>query len=477
MKKLFRFRTYFDNTYITSYIGDEEIILIPDTDNSGRPILGISNGCFLKCDRKIRYNIKEIIIPDTIKLIEKNAFRDLKNLKKITLPNNLRSIDKNAFSFCSNLKEITFPPNLNSIGTSAFSHCHSLKKITSLVDYNEISVFKYAFEKCDSLEDVSLNFINLLEFNAQIKIWINLILNFNNVSIDKQNEISALISKKPKLKNTLFLSNELELITILLEKIIKPKLPTLNEYINYHIEKQNTTIIAFLLEYKKNNFTQKKLNAYEENIELVELGFELPTLAQLKKKWIVNSHDSKILIKAYKGDNSHEELPPKTKGGVPILYIGRTGEYSENNYHKLKSLSLPEGLTEIFDEAFMNMNLENISLPQTLKHIHDSAFFNCINLKEIHLPNSLETIGNYAFSYCISLTEIVIPEKIKVIPEHAFFLCGTVEKVVLPKGLEVIEEKAFDGCQNIQEIVIFNPENILIKCNFFKAELEKRNLL
>lgn len=475
MKKLFRFRPRDGYLFLTSYIGDDEVVVIPDTNYSGEPVTGISRECFLKCDRKTRYNIKEIVIPDTVKLIERKAFSDLINLEKITLPYQLRYINQYAFRYCKNLTEITFHPNLESINSSAFSSCLSLRKITCLAD--KVNVAKYAFEGCKSLEEVSYNFIGGLDFYVQLKITINKLLNYNTFSTNEQKEFSAFINKKPKLKNVIFLSDELELITILLDKIIKLKLPALNKCIDYHIKHENTSVTAFLLEYKKNNFTKEKLDNYEENIELVELGFEFPTLEQLKKKWMVDKHENELVITAYKGENTYEEIPVQTIGGKQILYIGCGGEFAKYNYYKLESLTLPEGLKEILESAFSHSRLENISLPQSLTRIHQDAFGCCFYLKEIILPDNLDIIEDGALADCCSLIEIVVPKNVKVISKSAFAGCTNLEKIVLPQGLEIIKTNAFYNCGNIKEIVVFEPEKIKIECEFFKAELEKRNLL
>jgi hypothetical protein len=50
----------------------------------------------------------------------------------------------------------------------------------------------------------------------------------------------------------------------------------------------------------------------------------------------------------------------------------------------LKEIVIPEGITEIRSNCFINCkNLEKVVLPSTLKLIDTNAFYGCDNLKEV----------------------------------------------------------------------------------------------
>jgi len=74
-------------------------------------------------------NLKKILLPSTLKVIEKHAFLRCSNLTEINLPDNLTSIGESAFSGCSSLTEIIFSDNLTSIGRDAFEYCSNLTKV------------------------------------------------------------------------------------------------------------------------------------------------------------------------------------------------------------------------------------------------------------------------------------------------------------------------------------------------------------
>ena len=70
------------------------------------------------------------------------------------------------------------------------------------------------------------------------------------------------------------------------------------------------------------------------------------------------------------------------------------------------SLKIPEGVTAISDNAFLNFKrLSEIQLPSSLKKIGDRAFEGCESLKLINIEN-VSMIGVRAFAGCKSLSKI-----------------------------------------------------------------------
>lgn len=70
-----------------------------------------------------------LVIPDSVKSIGANAFRDCNRLKAVTLSANLETIGANAFNGCKNLAKIAIPDTVKSIGANAFDTCRNLKTI------------------------------------------------------------------------------------------------------------------------------------------------------------------------------------------------------------------------------------------------------------------------------------------------------------------------------------------------------------
>ena len=99
--------------------------------------------------------------------------------------------------------------------------------------------------------------------------------------------------------------------------------------------------------------------------------------------------------------------------GVLVKYLGKGGD-----------VVIPDGVTEIGDEAFMDCeNLVFVRIPDGVTRIGGSAFKRCGQLGRVRVPDSLKSIGDRAFLGCGSLTGFTIPAGVKKIGEYAFSNC------------------------------------------------------
>ncbi|MDE5856624.1 MAG: leucine-rich repeat domain-containing protein, partial [Anaeroplasmataceae bacterium] len=77
--------------------------------------------------------LKKVIIADD-EVISYGAFNGCASLEEILLPDNVKHIYKNAFLDCSGLTHIEIPASVETIGDSAFENCYDLQKITFLTE-------------------------------------------------------------------------------------------------------------------------------------------------------------------------------------------------------------------------------------------------------------------------------------------------------------------------------------------------------
>lgn len=108
---------------------------------------------------------EEVVIPDTVKSIEKDLFYGNTIIKNLKIEMNLDKIDDNMFSSTS-IEKITLPDSVTTIGTNAFNGSVSLKEVVTS-DKSKLEIIENgAFYGCASLESINLKNIKEIGANA-----------------------------------------------------------------------------------------------------------------------------------------------------------------------------------------------------------------------------------------------------------------------------------------------------------------------
>lgn len=104
----------------------------------------------------------------------------------------------------------------------------------------------------------------------------------------------------------------------------------------------------------------------------------------------------------------------------------------------LTELEIPEGVTEIRNDAFRGMSeLVSVKLPTTLTKIGDYSFYNT-GITSIDFPDSLTTIGVSAFVGS-KLTSVTIPASVTLIGQCAFYLYpNPIKSVVIESAITTL---------------------------------------
>lgn len=97
---------------------------------------------------------KEIIIPDDVIVIDRNAFANCNTIETVTIPQNVRVIGSGAFSHCKNLRQLNVSDNVQAIGSSAFSSCPNLESVKLPPEITTIE--EWVFCNCPSLKEISI---------------------------------------------------------------------------------------------------------------------------------------------------------------------------------------------------------------------------------------------------------------------------------------------------------------------------------
>lgn len=108
---------------------------------------------------------EEVVIPDTVKSIEKDLFYGNSVVKNLKIEMNIDKIDDNMFSSTS-IEKITLPDSVKTIGTNAFNGNVSLKEVVTS-DNSKLEIIENgAFYGCASLESINLKNIKKIGKNA-----------------------------------------------------------------------------------------------------------------------------------------------------------------------------------------------------------------------------------------------------------------------------------------------------------------------
>lgn len=135
---------------IVEYRGTDKIVEVPERiDNFPVTVIGAyaftGNPTWAPEQYKMNEKIREIILPETMLEIKKDAFRDCKKLERISLPENLKMVGESAFSSCLSLREINLPSGLTELSEGLFSNCSALEKIE--IPKNILKINTYAFSQ------------------------------------------------------------------------------------------------------------------------------------------------------------------------------------------------------------------------------------------------------------------------------------------------------------------------------------------
>lgn len=131
------------NGVLTGYSGNSAVLVIPNIVKELAPEVFKNN----------KY-LEEVVLPDGLKTIPQGLFSGCERLKIVNISDGVESVGTEAFAGCSNLDEIYMPDSVSRIGCTAFSGCKSLKKV-NLPDGLKI-ITRNLFAGCSELKEMCI---------------------------------------------------------------------------------------------------------------------------------------------------------------------------------------------------------------------------------------------------------------------------------------------------------------------------------
>ena len=333
-------------------------------------------------------NLEAVILPKSLKEIGDNAFCDFSNLQIVDMSqcDSLEKIEHHAFYDCSNLQKVILPKSLKEIGEYAFCYCSNLQ----IVDVSQCDslekIGEGAFYECSSAE-----FAFPKEFESLKNIDFEAFYNCKKIT-------SFPFSKAlKKMKDDAFMDcSNLQILDF-------SKCTELWD-INYRIiyEKGLDSLKKIILPPSQTMFNA--LCIWGPNVHIGEETNQAEVdISHCNFKWVNEE--------AFQTMDMKEIIIPDT--------VETIGENAFDECVNLKTIVMPAALKEI--KAPLGSNLEQLkkvdfSKVTQLKVIPKNIFGDgCDKLKELMIPNGVTEIEDDAFECLGKLKRLFLPPTLESI--------------------------------------------------------------
>ncbi len=360
------------------------------------------------------------------------------NLKSVSLQGSVR-IGGYAFAGARQLSDIDFN-KIRSIGASAFRDCASIEQAALWLSDGEV-VPESAFSGCTSLKQVSLVYgMTAIENNA-----------FYNCDALQSVSIPSTVTSIGE--NAFCGCDSLETVRLRegLEAIGNGAFANCPSLLRLELPDSVTSL--------GDDFIKGDLA-----LKYIRFGGGVPELTYTKTRLYTGT--SYYYSSAYQSVNPALETVVFGEGVTDIgPYVFSTEWYcipNSNNYvynncyfPNLKSVSLPQSLTRIGDNAFAYATaLDDIVIPSGVSDVGASAFRGCTALREANIPAGVASVAESTFYGCTALETVTLSTGLKAIGNSAFYGCTALVDAALPQGLETIGNDAFNNCDALPAAAI-----------------------
>ena len=372
---------------ITAYVGDDEIVIIPETIG-GLEVKEIGEGAFAS------KNMKAVSVPDTVKFTGKGAFENCNSLTSIRLP------------FIGDGQDITHFGYI--FGADSYEN-HPLRVPTSLdiviIGGSGRAIAENAFAGCKSLSAVAVP--DTVEEIERFAFYECLDL----VYFDSSSSVKSVGEYAFGHCTTLFTANF-------------DKAQSIGMGAFYGCSSMRNLSLPFVGE----NPEENRFLGYIFGAEVADYNDEFvpASLYSVKLSGCDEIPDRAFASCKYIGEFILEE---------GIETIGARAFYA---CRSIIEISLPDTVKVIGDDAFFGCdNLVDIDFGSGVEKIGMQAFFGCRALERVEIPYKVTEIKASTFALCINLKRVTLNNVSKV-GKEAFRSCNALEAVDC-EGIEVAE--------------------------------------
>ena len=350
--------------------------------------------------------LESIDIPDSVTEIGQNAFWMCSSLSRVNLSANLRVIQSETFRETA-IEEIVIPNSVKIIEYLAFGDCY-LRDVCLPTD---IEIDDTAFEGCDGLLSVDAIYLKLYgnPHYKLVKVFPHAYHYFipddvveigGNVLKDCENIDSVVIPDSVKrIHEEAFSGSKIKMV------IIGNGVTKLPDSCFSDCESlEEVDIPDNISSLGRSCFCNCK------NIKTIRMSDTMTSLGASSFRGCTNLQNIKlgdsietISEEAFLGCSKLAEISlPKS--------VNTIGEKAFSGCTNLQNIKLSDSIETISEEAFLGCSkLAEISLPKSIKAIGKKAFFGCSSLESVHYSNNV-SIGIDSFQGTLVKDNYLLPE-------------------------------------------------------------------
>ncbi|MCR5664988.1 MAG: leucine-rich repeat protein [Oscillospiraceae bacterium] len=423
-------------------------------------------------------------IPSGVTTIGEYAFFASQKLTSVTIPTGTTAIGEFAFCGCQKLTTITVPGGVTTIGEYAFSGC---EKLTNVVVPDSVTVIGMgAFSSCVNLTSVTIpNSMTRIESYVFSYSGLTSVTIPSGVTYIGWGAFNHCLS----LNAVTFQGSAPE--------------------IEYEAFSGVTATVRFPSD--DPSWTSNVRQNYGGTLTWVPYGAALSGTCGKNLTWTLDD-EGKMTISGT-GDMwdfeqyfwDYSDIAPwydyRDLITSVVVNEGATsiGEHAFLRCRNLKSVSLPDTLVSIGQNAFCGSAISSVLIPGRVEEISSLAFADCQELKSITvnssntvyksvdgvlftkdgaklccypagksdssyaIPNGVSAIGDCAFYYSQNLSNVTIPSSVTVIGVSAFCNSQKLKSAAIPSGIKTIQSYTFSGCVMLASVTL--PDGLETICD------------
>ena len=413
--------------------------------------------------------LQSINIPATVKTIGANAFKNAGNLKNFDIPAGLTEIPEGMLDGCKNVRSIKIPASVTSIGARAFANNSSIDAIE--IPASVTTIGTSAFEGCSSANRI------LFADGSALKELGNDVSGEDNIF---KGTVNAKTLKLPT--GLTFIGGHvfegcgmrsLNIPTSVTEigshafadcdgiqtVTISGNVSYLGDYAFFDCDKLQTANLSLGVEYLGTlvfGFCEKLTNAY------------IPAT-------VIRIGSNPFAGCTAAGD---VQIDPENKNFViedGILYdLSKTILYYYPASKTDEVFQIPETVTDVAAGAFAGAQIRSVVFPKKLGAIKPYTFAYCQNLTDVTISQGISEIGDGAFRGCTMLNNVNVPASATVLGHYAFADCSNLSNFTFAAGVNyTVGMHFFENCVSMTKLTL--PSNITLSyedaknCNLVNA--------